>query len=101
MLFRSITEFAKYKRLNGTVYNFNNAWKKTMIIDRIILQLGWFAHNQYKILNHCVNYISELETYSWMEGKDNTPEDANDHMVNSTQYSWLPYKNRIGISNNL
>ena len=97
----TITEFAKYKRLNGTVYNFNNAWKKTMIIDRIILQLGWFAHNQYKILNHCVNYISELETYSWMEGKDNTPEDANDHMVNSTQYSWLPYKNRIGISNNL
>ncbi|WP_349817999.1 MULTISPECIES: terminase large subunit domain-containing protein [Clostridium] len=97
----TITEFAKYKRLNGTVYNFNNAWKKTTIIDRINLQLGWFAHNQYKILNHCANYISELETYSWMEDKDNTPEDANDHMVNSTQYSWLPYKNRIGISNNL
>ena len=96
----TITEFAKYKRLNGTVYNFNNAWKKTTIIDRINLQLGWFAHNQYKILNHCVNYIAELETYSWMEDKDNTPEDANDHMINSTQYSWLPYKERIGVERN-
>lgn len=95
----TITEFMKYKRLNGCIYNFNNAWKKTTIIDRINLQLGWFAHNQYFVLEHCREYIKELETYSWLEDKDNTPEDANDHMVNSTQYGWLPYKDKIGVRN--
>ncbi len=95
----TITEFMKYKRLNGCIYNFNNAWKKTTIIDRINLQLGWFAHNQYYVLEHCKEYIKELETYSWLEDKDNTPEDANDHMVNSTQYGWLPYKEKIGVRN--
>lgn len=95
----TITEFIKYKRLNGSIYNFNNAWKKTTIVDRINLQLGWFAHNQYFVLEHCTEYIKELETYSWMEDKDNTPEDANDHMVNSTQYGWLPYKEKIGVKN--
>ncbi len=95
----TITEFMKYKRLNGCIYNFNNAWKKTTIVDRINLQLGWFAHNQYYVLEHCKEYIKELETYSWLEDKDNTPEDANDHMVNSTQYGWLPYKEKIGVRN--
>lgn len=95
----TITEFMKYKRLNGSIYNFNNAWKKTTIVDRINLQLGWFAHNQYYVMDHCKEYIKELEIYSWMEDKDNTPEDANDHMVNSTQYGWLPYKEKIGVKN--
>lgn len=95
----TITEFLKYKRENGCIYNFNNAWKKTTIVDRINLQLGWFAHNQYCVLDHCKEYIKELETYSWLEDKDNTPEDKNDHMVNSTQYGWLPYKEKIGVKN--
>ena len=48
------------------------------------------------MLEHCVNYICELETYSWKEDKDNEPEDKNDHMVNSVQYAWLPYEMKIG-----
>lgn len=32
-----------------------------------------------------------------MEDKDNTPEDANDHTINSCQYAWIPYANKIGI----
>lgn len=94
----TITEFMKYKRLNGSVYSFNNAWKKTTIIDRINLQLGWLAHSQYFVLDHCKNHINELETYSWEEDKDNTPEDKNDHTINSAQYGWLPYKTKIGTS---
>lgn len=46
-----------------------------------------------------MNYIRELDCYSWKEDKDEEPEDANDHMVNSTQYAWIPYKNKIGVSN--
>lgn len=92
----TITELNKYKRQNGCVYVFNNAWKKTSIIDRINLQLGWLAHGQFFVLEHCKNYISELEIYSWKEDKDNTPEDKNDHMINSVQYAFLPYKNKIG-----
>ena len=60
------------------------------------MQLGWFAKNQILIANHCTNYITELEIYSWLEDKDNTPEDGNDHMINSVQYAFLPYKAYIG-----
>lgn len=94
----TITEFLKYKRLNGCIYNFNDAWKKKKIIDRIVAQLGWFAGEEpcFYVLEHCVNYISELETYSWLEDKDNEPEDGHDHMVNSVQYAFLPYETKIG-----
>ncbi|NLZ82387.1 MAG: hypothetical protein GX915_01835 [Clostridiales bacterium] len=50
-------------------------------------------------MEHCQTYISELEVYSWLEDKDNEPEDKNDHMINSVQYGWLPYKNKIGVEN--
>lgn len=92
----TITELNKYKRQNGCVYIFNNAWKKTTIIDRINLQLGWFAKDTFLVLEHCGNYINELDVYSWLEDKDNTPEDGHDHMINSVQYAFLPYKTRIG-----
>lgn len=93
----TITELNKYKREHGSIYNFNPAWKETQIVDRINLQLGWLAHEQFFILKHCTNYIGELECYSWLEDKDNTPEDKNDHMINSCQYGWLPYKTKIGV----
>lgn len=100
----TMTEYNKYKRSHGSIYTLNNAWKKTPIIDRINLQLGWLSYNDkagktpyFYILDHCTNYIHEMDTYSWMEDKDNTPEDANDHMVNSVQYGWLPYKIKIGV----
>lgn len=95
----TITEFAKYNRLHGCVYNFNAAWKKMPIIDRINLQLGWFAHDEFLIVESCANYIYELDSYSWNEEKDNTPEDGNDHMINSVQYAFIPYKGKIGGGN--
>ena len=42
--------------------------------------------------------IRELESYSWKSDKDVEPEDGNDHMINSTQYGWLPYKHEIGLT---
>ena len=44
----------------------------------------------------CTNHILELQTYSYDEKKDNTPEDANDHTINAGQYGWLPFKESIG-----
>lgn len=97
----TITEFLKHKRQQGCIYTFNNAWKKEKIIDRINNQLNWFADAGsspcFYILDHCTNYIHELEVYSWNEQKDNEPEDGNDHMINSVQYAWLPYEGKIGI----
>lgn len=92
----TLTEFAKYKRNHGSIYTFNPAWKKMKIVDRINLQLGWFAEESYYILEHCTATIGELNTYSWKEDKDNEPEDRNDHCINSSQYAWIPYKNKIG-----
>lgn len=63
----TITEFKKYKNANGSIYDFIGAYKKTQIIDRINMQLGWFAKNQILIANHCTHYITELEIYSWLE----------------------------------
>lgn len=100
----TMTEFGKYKRLhNDCLYLFNNAYKKVEIIDRINLQLGWLSWNDkgkepnYFVADTCENYIHELEVYSWQEDKDNTPEDGNDHMINSTQYGWIPYRDKIGV----
>ena len=92
----TLTEFKKYKRKNGCLYNFNPAWKQMKIVDRINLQLGWFAKNVFCVVNTCKGYISELESYSWKENKDLEPEDANDHLINSTQYAWIPYTPKIG-----
>lgn len=91
----TMTELNKYKRQHGTVYNFVNAYKKTGIIDRINLQLGWIAEESYLVCSHCLNHISELGNYSWQEKKD-LPEDGNDHTINANQYAWLPYKHMIG-----
>lgn len=101
----TITEFAKYKRAHPEcLYIFNNAYKKVEIIDRIILQLGWLAYDDeagkepmFYVVDTCTVFITESEVYSWLEGKDNTPEDKNDHMINSTQYGWIPYREKIGV----
>lgn len=100
----TITEAKKYKRAHlECLYIFNPAWKKTTIVDRIILQLGWMNFNKSKgilpsfyLVEDCKVYQSEMDKYSWQEDKDQEPEDKNDHMINSVQYAWLPYKNKIG-----
>ena len=92
----TITEFKKYKRNNGSVYNFTPAWKQMKIIDRITSQLGWFAKEQFLVHDACRHYVMELESYCWKEDKDLEPEDANDHLINSAQYAWIPYAPRIG-----
>lgn len=97
----TITELNKHKRLHGSAYNFIPAYKKTMIIDRIMLQISWLQQDAYLVLDHCVNHISELERYSWKEDKNNEPEDRNDHTINASQYAWLPYKMQIGDKNEM
>lgn len=99
----TITEFAKYRRKHPEcLYHFNNAYKKVEIIDRIMFQLGWMSFDNTKgkrpgfyIVDTCKNYIKELDNYSWKEDKDEEPEDAYDHMVNSVQYAWIPYRKKI------
>ena len=93
----TITELKKYKRMHPCIYIFNDAHKKVQIIDRINLQLGWLHTECYLIIDTCVNHIQELETYSWQEDKDNTPEDRNDHTINASQYGWIPYRDKIGL----
>ena len=92
----TITEFRKFVRKNGCLYAFNPAWKQMKIIDRINAQLGWFAKDQFLIVDTCKAYITEMEAYSWKENKDLEPEDANDHLINSAQYAWIPYVHKIG-----
>ena len=94
----TITEFRKFKHNNGSLYNFCPAWKQMRIIDRINSQLGWFAKDRFLIVDTCTAYIAELESYSWLEDKDLEPEDANDHLINSAQYAWIPYVQKIGGS---
>lgn len=91
----TILECQKYRRMNGGIYVFNPAWKKTTIIDRINLQCGWMAHEDYLVVDSCEESIREMNLYSWKEDKDE-PEDRNDHTINADQYSWLPYKDKIG-----
>lgn len=91
----TILECQKYKRNTGSIYNYLPAWKKTKIIDRINLQSGWMATGCWYVLDSCQALIEEMNLYSWQEDKFE-PEDGNDHCINSLQYAFLPYKDRIG-----
>ena len=67
-------------------------------MDRINLECGWLAHADHLIVpESCVPLVREYNVYSWDEKKDNVPEDRNDHTINAEQYSWLPYKDKIGV----
>lgn len=95
----TITEALKWRRMNpNSLFIFENSHKKLKNIDRIELQLGWFGKSEpaFMIVDTCKPYIRELNVYSWDETKDSTPEDANDHCIQSCQYSWIPYRDRIG-----
>jgi hypothetical protein len=91
----TILECQKYKRQNGSLYNFVGAFKKTKVLDRLMLESGWMARGDWIILDTCRESLRELDVYSWKEDKAD-PEDGNDHTVNARQYGWLPYKSEIG-----
>ena len=96
----TLTELRKHKRQHPEcLHVFEGAWKKLPNIDRIELQLGWMAGRDpafMLVAERCAPYVRELGAYSWDEEKDSVPEDGNDHSVQSCQYSWIPYKDRIG-----
>lgn len=93
----TITELRKWKRSHPEcLHIFENSHKKLSNIDRIELQLGWMGRSDpaFRInAGGCQPYIRELGAYSWDGGR---PEDANDHCIQSCQYSWIPYRDRIG-----
>ena len=90
----TMKELEKYRRKTGTVYQFQGAYKKMPILDRIILMRGWIQEGYYIVLPHCSNHLAELNTYAYTE--DGKPEDRNDHTINASQYGWLPYIKLIG-----
>ena len=92
----TITECFKFRREQGSIYNFTPAYKGMKVVDRINLQLGWIAKGQYFVCDHCTEHIRELGVYSWQEDKD-LPEDGNDHTINAVQYAFLPYVEHIGV----
>ena len=61
----TITELNKYKRQYGTIYNFINAYKKTKIIDRINLQIGWIARGFYLVVEDFLENINYFIFFSW------------------------------------
>lgn len=91
----TMKELQKYRRRTGTIYTFENAYKKLKIIDRIILMRGWIQEGQYIVLDHCKEHLGELGRYSYEEDKG-IPEDRNDHTINASQYAWIPYIKAIG-----
>ena len=96
----TLTELRKWKRDHPEcMHIFEGSHKKLRNIDRIELQLAWMAGRDpaFKVVaERCRPYIRELGAYSWDESKDSEPEDANDHSIQSCQYSWIPYRDRIG-----
>lgn len=90
----TLTECSKYKRNIGSIYNYVPAYKKTKILDRINLQLGWISTGCFFIVDHCKEYIHEMNAYSWTES--GTPEDNHDHCINAVQYAYLPHLGEIG-----
>lgn len=96
----TLTELRKWKRAHPEcLHVFEGAHKKVANIDRIELQLGWMAGRDpafMVVAERCRPYVRELCAYSWDESKDSVPEDGNDHSIQSCQYGWIPYRDRIG-----
>ena len=84
------------KRLHGSLYTFNDSYKKVEILDRIKFMLGWIQQGCYLVVDTCREHLGELDRYSWQEDKD-LPEDRNDHTINASQYGWIPYRGIIGF----
>ena len=94
----TMTELKKYKRQRPNLYNFVNSYKKVEILDRINFVLSWIDSVDgvfYYVCDHCKAHIGELETYSWKEDKDE-PEDDHNHTIDSSCYSWIPFRKKIG-----
>ena len=95
----TLMELRKWRRGHPECLSvFEAAHKRLPNIDRIELQLGWMGRGDpaFRIVaERCGPYVRELGAYSWAEGKS-APEDANDHSIQSCQYAWLPYRERIG-----
>lgn len=91
----TLLEAHKHKQSHGSLLQYQGAWKKTKVIDRLNLQTGWMSRGDYLIVEDCHEAIRELNTYAWNENED-APEDRNDHTINAAQYGWLPHKDKIG-----
>lgn len=90
------SEFIKYRNKNGCEYVVNGSYKKITIDTRIRAQRQWIEHGFFYVLDHCETYIKEMNVYSYDEKEDGKPEDKNDHMINSVQYAFMAFMNRIG-----
>ena len=91
----TLTECRKYKRRNGSLYDFVPAWKRLPVLDRIRLESGWLAHRQHLFVEEdCAPLLEELDRYSWEDS--GRPEDGNDHCINAEQYAWMAYLEEIG-----
>lgn len=92
----TITELRKWKRGHPEcLHVFEDAHKRLTNVDRIELQLSWMGDGHFRIVaDRCRPYIRELGAYSWDE--KGQPEDGNDHCIQSCEYSWIPYRDRIG-----
>lgn len=93
-------EFKKYKKEHREIrYILNKSAKNELQIkDRIWLQVGWIKSGHYLVNEKCKEHIHEMENYSWHEDKIETPEDKNDHTINSQQYAFIPFRFRIGLA---
>lgn len=91
----TIREMDKLVTATGSPYSFAGSYKRMKIIDRIMLMRGYIQNGYYIVLDHCLEHINELNVYAY---KDETgvPEDRNDHTINASQYSWLPWIKQIG-----
>lgn len=90
------TEAEKYKRTQGSIYDFIPSYKGVKIIDRINHKLGWIAKKQYIVHESCKEHIREMNVYSWKDDKDE-PEDRNNHTIDAVDYAWLPYRREVGV----
>lgn len=95
----SLMELRKWRRAHPEcLHLFEAAHTRFPNIDRIELQLGWMGRGDpaFRIIaERCAPYVRELGAYSWSE-RGSVPEDGNDHCIQSCQYAWLPYRERIG-----
>lgn len=93
----TIMELDKYRKGLKRPYLPTPSWKKTTIMNRVNLMNSWIKSKHYLVVDQCKNLINEHKI--WVYNEKGEPMDGNDHSINSSQYAWLPFKTKIGVSN--
>jgi len=98
----TILECQRWAYKTDTPITFYKAYKSKTYgkIHRIMSLKNWFADGNVIISDSCVGLIDDFQTMVWNSKIKSKlePKDGDDHYYDGFCYSWIPYRETVGIN---